>query len=113
MKKKFLFILLAMTFMAIAAAGCSKEAIKEDEEKLEQEASDFLSKAKTDLENLEQDTKEKLESSDLDPATIKQEAVDELDKLKKTVDSEAGDAKEEALKLIQEAEERIHSSFDK
>ena len=106
-------MLLAMTFMAIAAAGCSKEAIKEDEEKLEQEASDLLSKTKTDLEALEAATKEKLESSDLDPEKIKQEAVDELAKLKETVDTDAGEAKEEVLKLIQEAEERIHSSFEK
>ena len=124
MKKNLMLMLVVLAIAGTFVTGCSgadakketekiESEVKEDAEKVEGLGSEFAAKLQSDLITIEAAAAKDIEAGEKDLETIKTEVAAELEKVKATVEADAGDAKEESLKLIKDAEERLEGLFNK
>ena len=126
MKKNLILMLAVMAIVGTFITGCSgsdakKEAekieteVKEDVEKAEEKVDgfehEFSAKTQSALIDIEAAVKKDIEAGEKDLETIKAEAAPKLDEVKASVEKDAGEAKDEATKVIKESEERLEALF--
>lgn len=139
MKKKLILLLAAMAIMGTFVTGCSASDAKEEAEKVESEVKEeaekvegdvkedaenveekvenfeheFSAKTHSDLITIEATAQKAIEAGEKELEVIKTEAAAEIEKVKEVIEKDAGEAKDEALKLVKESEERLEALFAK
>ena len=116
MKKKLVLMLTVMTIVGTFVTGCSGADVKKEVENIEEEVKadggEFVAKVEEDVKKIEEATVADIEKGEKDIKTIEEETHAGLEKIKEVIEKDADEAKDEALKLFSESEERINGLFE-